>query len=157
VAQIGYDDGGFFNSTSPSATVVTLGNYGDTNGSGTMIAYCLHSVTGFSKIGSYTGNGNSDGTFVYTGFRPAWLMTRQIAGTNGWFMVDDKRDPMNPAGTDYLFASETDASTTTNDKLIDLVSNGFKARESTGYFNDDGVQYLYIAFASAPLKYTLAR
>ena len=152
-----YEDSGIWNSLDATPTLVNIGNNSKINYTGReYISYCFHSVEGYSKVGSYEGNNNADGTFVYTGFRPAWVLIKQIGGTNDWFMTDDKRVGYNPVGQNWLLANTNAAETTSNDKPYDYLSNGFKFRDSSGYFNDSG-SYLYIAFAKSPFKYSNAR
>jgi hypothetical protein len=113
------------------------------------IAYCWHSVDGFSKFGSYTGNGSADGPFVYTGFKPAWIMIKSSSNTTSWFLFDNKRNPINPAGK-RLVADGTfveDAGTT---QAFDFLSNGFKLRNSSAGTNGSGRTYIYMAFAEHP-------
>jgi hypothetical protein len=112
------------------------------------IAYCFAEIEGYSKFGSYTGNGSTDGTFVYTGFRPSFVLTKRT-DTNGysWGMVDSKRSPYNQANK-HLFANASDAEYTTLDKK-DLLSNGFKHRTNL-YGNLSGGTYIYMAFAENP-------
>jgi hypothetical protein len=120
-----------------------------------MIAYCFHSVDGYSKVGSYVGNGSADGTFVYTGFRPAWVMVKNIdVSSHHWSIWDNKRNGFN-VDNDLLRANLTDAEQ--NLDRIDLLSNGFKARYSSWDINPSGVTHIYLAFAEAPFKYANAR
>ena len=122
----------------------------------TGIAYCFHSVEGFSKFGSYTGNGSADGTFVYTGFRPAFTMIRRTNSTGNWVMNDSFRDPENADPHLSLYTNlTTEISTTTAD--YDYLSNGFKARNTTTDINASGSTYIYMAFAENPFKYSNAR
>ena len=141
----------YFNDTTPTSSVFTVGNNLGTNGSGdNMIAYCFAEKTGYSKIGSYTGNGNADGTFVYTGFKPAWIMGKRYDNTNNWYIFDSVRDPYNLTQR-YLRADTNSAEINNSSKAIDIVSNGFKIKNSDGEFNASGGTYLYMAFAEAPL------
>jgi len=143
--------------TSPSSTVFTMGNGGNANNNyqagDDIICYYFDEVQGYSKFGSYTGNGTSssadfDGPFVYTGFKPAWIMTKRSSTSNGsWAIVDNKRDTANPTQI-ALFANTTGSDDT--DKKVDFLSNGFKLRNSRDDFNTDGVTYIYIAFAEHP-------
>ena len=125
------------------------------NGDGdTYVAYSFHSVEGHSKIGTYTGNGNADGVFVYLGFRPAFLMCKKISSTESWWVVDTARKSFNP----HIYGIELNA---TADELavakdLDLLANGFKSRKATGYHNDDAT-YMYMAFAETPFKYANGR
>ena len=141
---------GFFNNTTPSSTVFTVGNDTATNSSGNpMIAYCFADVKGYSKFGSYTGNGNADGTFVYTGFKPAFVLWKVSSTVEGWYLVDNKRDTYNVSGN-YLLPNTSAAESGAN-SILDLLSNGFKFRSSGGpWWNGSGDTYIYMAFAENP-------
>jgi len=119
------------------------------NGSGQdYIAYCFAEKTGYSKFGSYTGNGNADGTFIYTGFKPSWVMIKRSSGTQAWMMYDNKRSVFNTTN-DLLFANTSGAESVDNSVGIDFLSNGFKCRSA-----DDGINsgtYIYMAFAESPI------
>ena len=133
----------------PTSSVVTLGNAGSCNtNANTYILYCWTPIQGYSKFGFYTGNGNANGTFVYTGFRPAWIMTKRTDGANGWIIYDNKRQGYNP-NNDELFAEVTDAEVTTDDRF-DILSNGFKSRSASQDTNGNGSGYSYMAFAEQP-------
>ena len=135
-----------WNDTAPSATLFTVGsNNGSNKGSDVMMCYAFADVQGFSKLGSYEGNGKVDGTFVYTGFRPAWVMTKSFDSTSDWFIFDNKRAGYNP-DNNQLWANR-DAVESTQD-MIDILSNGFKFRIA----GDPNVAetYIYAAFAEAP-------
>jgi hypothetical protein len=142
--------------TAPTASVFTVGSNNAHNGSSdSMVAYCFHSVKGYSKIGSYKGNGNADGTFVYTGFKPAWVMTK-CASTSStytvWGMWDNKRNPFN-ASSNVLATDLNEAengSTIGTTQPMDLLSNGFKARANSSIHNLSGETHLYMAFAESP-------
>ena len=124
------------------------------NGDGaTYVAYCWHSVESYSKVGSYEGNANADGSFVYTGFRPAFIMTKSVDSTSDWQMFDDKRVGYNV--DNYELEANDNVAEDTSTDFIDIVSNGFKNRITT----DPNVAetYIYIAFASYPFKYSPAR
>ena len=138
-------------------TSVTTANRYRTNGQvNNYIAYCFHSVEGYSKIGSYTGNGNADGTFVYTGFRPAFVIIKRYdASADNWHIIDTSRDPIN-VSTHRLKADVADAESST-DTSVDFVSNGFKHRSTSGARNASGGNYIYMAFAESPFKYSNAR
>ena len=137
-----------FNSTAPTSTVFSVGTGVATNGSSDkVVAYCFSDVKGYSKIGSYTGNGSTDGPFVYTGFKPAWLMIKRTDSTGNWFMFDNKREGYNP-DNDRLIA---DTNLTEADPgESDLLSNGFKMRFTSGNVNASGGTYIYMAFAEHP-------
>jgi len=140
-----------FITTTPSSSVFTLTNTAIVNGSGNnMIAYCFAEKKGFSKFGSYTGNGSStDGTFIYTGFKPAFVMVKRTDAAEGWGMFDDKRDTYNPV----MKRVEANDSAAERTDLIwyDFLSNGFKARQSYDLINASGGSYIYMAFAENPL------
>ena len=126
-------------------TTFTVGDWTGSNQSNSnFIAYCFSDVQGFSKIGSYIGNGNADGPMIYTGFKPAWIMIkRAIGGTDNWVMFDNKRSPFNEVNENL--AANTDSSTNTGIK-IDMLSNGFKCRVAEGNTNVAGNTYIYMAF-----------
>ena len=119
----------------------------DTNGE-TQIAYCFAEKTGYSKFGSYVGNNNTDGTFVYTGFKPAFIIVKPISGVEHWTMYDNKRIGYNP--TNYQLYPNLSSTEATLSEL-DIVSNGFKIRSQTGRLNSSGVTMIYMAIAEAPL------
>ena len=144
------------NGTSPTSTVFTLSNDGDVNASsGTYIAYFFSEVAGFSKFGSYVGNGNDNGTFVYTNFKIAWLMVKMIDGSNSWAMYDNKRSSSNVV--DERIRAQL---SNTEDTHIgfDFLSNGFKTRNSgSTSTNQNGSTYIYLCFAESPFKNARAR
>jgi hypothetical protein len=122
----------------------------------TNVAYCFAEVEGFSKFGSYTGNGSADGPFVYTGFRPAFVMVKNASATNNWAILDAARNPYN--GMDErLHPNLTNATNTGAGVVLDALSNGFKCRNSDSLENGSGNTIIYMAFASNPFKFALAR
>ena len=138
-----------WNDTAPTNQVFSLGNYSHVNYNGSPhIAYCFAEKTGYSKFGSYTGNGNTDGTFIYTGFKPAFIMQKKTSGTSDWVIYDNKRDTSNVVTQELKPNSNAAESSNTN---IDILSNGFKQRANYAYTNNSGATYIYIAFAEAPL------
>ena len=138
------------NIKSVSSSLLTLGTNGSCNGSSdTYIAYCFAEKKGYSKFGSYTGNGNADGTFVYTGFKPAFVMTKPSNKTGEWFMIDNKRDPSNYVRR-RLKANSNAAENTDDNQDFDILSNGFKPRRSAGDWNSSGDTFIYMAFAENP-------
>ena len=144
-----------YNSTAPSSSIITLGTNNASNGnSDAMIVYAFSEVAGYSKFGSYTGNSSSDGTFVFTGFRPAWLMIKRTTGADNWMIHDNKRDPDNLV-RNYLFADTSNAEAA--DDSCDFLSNGFKWRINSGLRNGSGETYVYFAFAESPFKNARAR
>ena len=125
--------------------------------SGTYVTYAFAEVPGYSAFGSYTGNGSADGPFIYTGFRPTWIMFKRTNGINNWQIYDSTREPSNVVN-DILFADKVDAevlNSTNND--FDLLSNGFKLRNTSGSQNASGGTYIYMAFAENPFKNSNAR
>ena len=137
-----------WNSTSPTSTVFTLGNSGGVNDSTTYVAYCFKPIKGYSKMGNYTGNNNNDGPFVYTGFKPAWVMIKNTSATSQWPIIDAARDPFNV--TDARLRANTNAAEAT-ETFFDFLSNGFKVRSTGTDKNDNGNSYFYMAFAQNPL------
>ena len=140
-----------FNSTRPTSTVFSLGTASETNGSGNeYIAYVWADIKGYQRMGIYRGNGDVNGTFVHTGFRPAFLMTKKIsAGTGNWIAVDSARNTYNE---DTILQIEANASAAEYDSLrCDLLSNGFKCRATGSDSNGSGEKYIYIAFAEFPI------
>jgi len=134
--------------TDPTSTTFHVGTDNSTNNSsGNFIAYCFAEKQGYSKFGSYTGNGDNDGSFIYTGFKPAMVIYKKSSGTENWFIHDNKRQGFNPEN-EYLFPDLSNAEGTAN--RIDLLSNGFKATTSDGGINGSGASYIYMCFAEAP-------
>ena len=146
-----------YNDTAPTSTVFTLGSNGDVNtNTRTQVAFVWAEVEGYSKFGTYTGNGNADGTFVYTGFRPTFvLFKRTDASGNSWGMKDTVRDSTNP-NNGYLFAESSGAEGTATTLDIDFLSNGYKFRGTSSDGNASGGTYIYMAFAENPFKYANA-
>jgi len=138
-----------WNDTAPTASVFSLGTAtgGNRNGS-TYIGYFFASKQGVSKIGSYVGNGNADGTFIYTGFKPAFILAKCSSASGDWVITDVKRNTYNPLSK-RLFPNQSIAESTTNN-WYDALSNGFKARLSDGTHNGSGKTYIYMAFAESP-------
>ena len=148
-----------WNNTAPTSSVFTVGTAGDTNATGvTYIAYLFAEVEGFSKFGSYTGNGVVDGPFVWCGFRPRWVMVKMTnAAGEDWQIQDSVRSVSNPAQNN-LFADLSLAELVGGaDRNYDFVSNGFKLRGNNRGPNDSGGTYIFAAFAESPFKYARAR
>ena len=120
------------------------------------IAYCFHSVEGYSKVGSYTGNGSTDGTFVYTGFRPAYVMIKRTDVARNWVILDTTRDNNQPLDV-VITANGTSGDNSNTVHRTDFLSNGFKLRNSDMDFNVSGSTYIFLAFAESPFKHTNAR
>ena len=145
--------------STPTSTVFSVDDGNQINGSGDAhIAYCFHSVDGYSKVGSYTGNGNADGTFVYTGFRPAYVLIKPSSRTGHWHIVNNESSPSNVVDK-VIFANDSAAEYTdpSADCKKDFLSNGFKIRTTDDNTNESGSTYIYIAFAETPFKYANAR
>jgi hypothetical protein len=144
-----------------SSTLITLQqSFGDYNTSATTyVAYCWAEIAGFSKFGSYTGNGSADGPFVYLGFRPKWIMIKSTdaSQTRGWLILDSSRSPYNTFAYYYPVASSSAAEATSAGYETDLLSNGFKPRGNNDGDNLSAVTYIYMAFAENPFKNALAR
>jgi len=123
---------------------------------GNVLAYCFAEVDGYSKFGSYVGNGNADGTFVYTGFRPAFIIYKKTSGTGNWGILDNKRGPFNLTQA-WQAANLQNAETNESARAVDFLSNGFKARGTNADLNTSSGTYIYMAFAEQPFKYANAR
>ena len=139
----------YWNSTTPTSSVFSLGTAATANvNNGTFICYLFGNKQGVSKMGSYVGNGNANGTFVYTGFKPAWFMLKQTNATDNWHIFDNKRDPFNMMEKNLradLSNAEFDSGVD-----IDFVSNGVKLRNTDDNGNGSGDTYIYMAFAENP-------
>jgi len=136
--------------TTPTTSVfsVSSSDYVNLNNA-TYVAYCFADVQGYSKFGSYVGNGSTDGTFVYTGFKPAFIIQKNAStGSTNWQIFDNKRNDFNVVD-DYLIVNSSGAEGVSTS--LDFVSNGFKIRQSAGYINTSGDTYIYMAFAEQPL------
>jgi hypothetical protein len=165
-ATASFHDTTYWNDTAPTSSVFALGSINNVNGVDEgYIAYCWHSVDGYSKVGGYEGNGNDDGTFVYTGFRPAYLWIKNIDASSNWSLYDSERHmisdviqttkPYNPNKTTVIINAtsvEDDHETFT----IDLLSNGFKCR-TDGTITNASNTYIYFAIAETPFKYSNAK
>jgi len=140
----------YFHDTAPDANTFHPGDGGATNGSGgTYVFYAFKEIKGYSKFGSYKGNGNANGAFIYTGFRPAWIMVKLISGSGeDWHIFDSSRSTSNVV-KERLIASGS-AAENANDSILDFVSNGFKFKESNAGWNGNGNTYIYMAFAEHP-------
>ena len=136
-----------WNDTSPTNSVFSLGTAKTNNNNANIIAYCFADVTSFSKFGNYTGNGNANGPFVYTGFKPAFIIVKRTDSANDWCLYDNKRDTFNVVQKKL---NPNQDSAQSDDTSMDFVSNGFKLRETGGNFNADGGNYIYMVFAENP-------
>lgn len=142
-------------STAPTSSVFDPGTGIITgNGYGNQVAYCFSQIAGYSAFGSYTGNGSTDGPFVFTGFRPRYIMAKRTDLTSSWVIMDTSRDPFN------VMSQELTANTASAEVTFaewDALSNGFKLRQTSAGLNASGGTYIYMAFAENPFKYSLAR
>jgi hypothetical protein len=142
----------------PTSTVFTVsGSYPEVNGStNTYVAYCFAPIAGYSAFGSYVGNSSADGTFIYTGFRPAFVLYKKINGIDGWLIYDAKRNSYNVADA-LLQPDNSGAEAVSGPGSIDILSNGFKHRNANNIGNSSSFTYIYMAFAEAPFKYARSR
>ena len=139
-----------WNDTEPTSSVFSVGTSNGTNRSGGgLIAYCFAEKKGYSKFGSYTGNGNADGTFVYTGFKPAWLMVKPVDAADNWVMFDNKRLGFNSSTSPYNFYANKNFTETTDTGELDFTAQGFKIRNSGNTVNRTST-FIYMAFAENP-------
>ena len=143
------DSSGVWSDEAPTSSVYTVGTANSVNGNtDAMITYLWTGKQGFSKFGSYTGNGNADGNFIYTGFRPAFILLKNTGNASAeWRIYDNKRDPSNVM-TKCLQPHESDAEQTTSN--IDFLSNGWKVRSNDGNLNQSGYNFIYYAVAESP-------
>jgi len=142
-------DTNVWNNTAPTSSVFTVGDNSYSNPANrAMIAYCFAEKKGYSKFGSYTGNGNADGTFIYTGFKPAFVICKRTDGADDWFLLDNKRDIDNPAN--HWLMADSSGAEQTSPIFFDFLSNGFKNRGTGGGNNASGGTYIYMAFAENP-------
>jgi hypothetical protein len=144
--------------TSPASTVFTIGTTGtgwNNENNVTYVAYCFAEIAGFSKFGSYTGNGSTDGPFVFTGFRPRFVFVKRTDTTGDWVIHDTARSPYNQANA-VLYPNLSNAEDTSFNQ-IDILSNGFKCRSTNTNTNASGGTYVFMAFAEAPLNFARAR
>jgi hypothetical protein len=152
----------FWQNTTPTSSVIYLGSWAELNASSaTQVAYCWAEIAGFSRFGSYTGNGSTDGTFVYTGFRPEFIMFKRTNDVSDWNILDTTRSPYNTSIT-RLWANSSNAENSSAVNYdIDILSNGFKQRNTntstSSNSNLNGSTYIFMAFAENPFKNSLAR
>jgi len=142
-----------WNDTNPTSSVFSVGSHGGTNASGqATIAYCFAEKKGYSKFGSYIGNGNADGTFFYTGFKPAFIIQKRSDATYDWQLHDNKRGQYFPGNVvnNRIEPNASNAEGTGDDIGYDFLSNGFKTRTSNANYNASGGNYIYMAFAENP-------
>jgi hypothetical protein len=136
--------------SAPTSTIFNFAGVG-----GDWVAYCFSEIAGFSKFGSYTGNGSADGPMIFTGFSPKYWLVKRTDGADDWFVFDSSREPFNTIDLRLSpNASYAEASTTTG---FDFLANGVKVRSSSAAFNASGGTYIYMAFAENPFNYSNAR
>jgi len=142
---------GIFYNTAPTSSVFYVGDDGATNASGgTYVAYCFSQIQGYSKFGSYTGNGDSDGAFIYTGFSPAIIIAKKTSGGSDWIIWDNKRDGYNET-LKRLYPNEAAPEENSTTQGVDFLSNGFKLRgTNSNAWNASGGAYIFMAFAESP-------
>ena len=145
----------YWNNTAPTSTQFTLASGLSANGT-TYVAYLFAAVAGYSAFGSYTGNGSADGTFVYLGFRPRFVLFKRTDSTASWYIYDTSRNTFNTMNN-WLSPNQSVAENTSTTWEIDIVSNGFKIRNSGAFSNANGGTYIFAAFAEHPFKNALAR
>ena len=155
------DASSHWNDTPPTSTVFSIGSSGALiRSSDNFVAYCFAEIKGYSKFGSFHGNGSTDGTFVYTGFRPAYLLYKRSDSSGNWLIDDNVTQSFNP-DSNYLVADtadlEGDTTTNTAGHVFDMLSNGFKMRNTNSARNASGGLYVYMAFADIPFKFANAR
>ena len=148
-----------YNSTAPSSSVITLGTNNASNGNNdAMLVYAFSEVAGYSKVGKYTGNGSANGTFVFTGFRPAWVMLKRSDNADHWIIKDNKRNTRNDVfsnlGADI---NNAEFGSSANVQSADFLSNGFKLRGTDSAVNANNGTYVYLAFAESSFKNSRAR
>lgn len=141
----------WWNDTSPTSTTVSIGTRSEVNtNTSNYIMYCFKNIQGYSKIGTYVGNGSTNGSYIYLGFKPAWVLYKKSSAAENWHIVDNKRDTLNP-NSFAIDANNANAEANDANLQMDFLSNGFKLRTSHGTANGSGETYIYAAFASAPL------
>ena len=157
--EIDANDGAYsgstrFNDTEPTTSTIGIGTISHVNSSGSdYVCYAWHNVEGMQRFGSYTGTGNADGAFIYTGFRPRLLAVKKTSGSDNWVVIDSARETFNAMGEKILMWDTTDAEFDPTNVNLDFVSNGVKMRNTDGKINANGADYIYMAWADVPFKY----
>jgi hypothetical protein len=152
------NDPTYFNSTAPTSSVFSVGTDASTNQNTIgFVAYCWSQIAGFSSFGKYAGNSSTDGPFVYLGFRPKYVLIKNITVSRNWVVIDSARSPYNPEDAVLLPNTSDSEASGGGFYLIDMLSNGFKLRTSWVGLNGLGENYVYIAYAENPFKNSLAR
>jgi len=152
-----FDNGasGYFQGTAPSTTLISLNNSTYNTSGNNFVAYCWHNVSGYSKFGTYTGNGNDNGPYIHLGFRPKLFVAKRTDSTNDWQVMDSVRNPTNVMDG-LLFWNLYNAETSDASYNRDFLSNGVKIRGSESYVNASGGTFIYMAWAEMPEKYSNA-
>jgi len=151
------DQANIWQDTEPTSSVFSIGTAAAVNtSSDSFIAYCFSSVEGYSRFWFYTGNGLANGPFVYTGFKPEFIIAKNTATTNSWRMWDNKVNPSNPVAKGF-YPNGANAEDTAVNWTVDWLSNGFKVRNDDGEMNGSGQDIIFWAWAEAPFKYANAR
>ena len=141
-------------SGSPSNTVLNLGNNTSMNGSGNnIIMYAWREIEGFSKFSRFVGNGNNDGPFIYTGFRPRLWFIKEISSSDDWVVYDTARDTFNSGSSKVLRWDSSNSEFDDSSRAVDVTSNGLKIRTSNATMNGSGVTYIFGAWGDVPFKY----
>ena len=144
------EDNVIWNDTGPTSSVINFTDHGGVNQSGeTYVAYCFAEVQGYSRFSSYIGNGNANGPFVWTGFKPAFVIVKKSSDTGNWLVYDNKRGAFN-LNDEYVYANEASAEATSSTSGYDFLSNGFKVRNTYNDGNVSSETYIYMAFAENP-------
>ena len=148
----------YYSGTRPTSSVFTLGTNNGTNGaSNNYFAFLFSSVEGYSRVGRYQGNGLSDGSFVYTGFKPAFVLIKSSSDAEAWNIFDSARDPDNKVHRLLVPNTNTEENSTTAARELDFLANGFKMRGTNDTINGNNKAYVYLAIAETPFKYANAR
>ena len=149
----------YMNNTAPTSSVFSIAASSWTNNtsSSTYVAYCFAAVAGYSAFGSYTGNGSTDGPFVYCGFRPRFVLFKKSSAADDWIIYDTSRNTYNVASNNLYPNGSYAEDTNTTNRAADILSNGFKIRSSATFLNLNAATFIYMAFAENPFKYSLAR
>jgi hypothetical protein len=144
-----------WNGTLATSSVFSIGTWDSVNGNGAgMVAYCFAAVKGYSAFGSYTGNGSTDGPFIFTGCRPRWLLLKNASGAVDWILYDTSRSTYNVTN---LVLQPSQSAAEVSAVNVDVLSNGFKIRTTDQAANNSGQTYIYAAFAENPFNYSRAR
>ena len=146
-----------FNNTEPTSTVMTVNNNQNNQSGDSIVSYVFANTDGYCKAGSYTGNGSTDGPFLYMGFEPSFFLAKRSDGVENWFMIDNKRHPFNDGNIPRLRPNQSGAEAEDSSIAGDFLSNGFKIRATQNMINTSGAEYIYLAFAENPFKYATAR